>query len=664
MLSRLRFLFQSALSLQGRLMIGLAVTWVVVALLLMGSGRLAGLQLVRETNFAHLSYESRLIADEITAQVNDRLGALERLAARLDQQLHREGDGQPGEEVLRSELKHNDSLLEWFDGLVVADADGTVLADWPVVVGRVGLSTAETEYFRFVAAVRRPYVSEPFVGRASDMPLVLFVVPRRHDGEFDGFVGGFVNIHSGGLFQRLHRLRLGSGGFAAVATASGTILYHPDPSLVLQPVPTVDENAMLHQALDGWQGETVARLIGGGEAYQSFAQVWPADWVAGVFLPAEQVNAPLQSLFRRLWWFGVAFAMLLLPLMWWLVRHALSPLHRLETQIDEVGEGRRSRVTLDTRMHEISRLAGTFNRVEEERSTALERLQDREAFLESVLSSSPLGMFVTDTVGIIRYMNPALTELTGHAFSARDEAAWVTFIHAADRQSAIDLWQHSLETGDDFLRQFRYVRADGDLLWLEVHASQVAIDGRTIGFVGTVKDITEHHQEEALRRWEAEHDPLTGLLNRRGFERRLEEALAEWHKAGTPSALMLFDLDRFKPVNDEGGHALGDEMLRRIAQVVAWEVRRSDHVARQGGDEFGVLLPSCTLAQAQSIAETLREAVADVFVVHRGREYRVTLSIGVTAFQEGDRGIITVIERADAASYRAKAAGRNQVEIA
>ncbi len=99
-----------------------------------------------------------------------------------------------------------------------------------------------------------------------------------------------------------------------------------------------------------------------------------------------------------------------------------------------------------------------------------------------------------------------------------------------------------------------------------------------------MKDITERRQQEALQRWEAEHDPLTGLLNRRGFERRLEEAFADFQKTSTPSALLLFDLDHFKPINDEGGHALGDEMLRRIAQIVAWEVRRSDHVAISRAD--------------------------------------------------------------------------------
>ena len=125
----------------------------------------------------------------------------------------------------------------------------------------------------------------------------------------------------------------------------------------------------------------------------------------------------------------------------------------------------------------------------------------------------------------------------------------------------------------------------------------------------------------------------------------------------------MFDLDHFKPINDEGGHALGDEMLRRIAQVVAWEVRRSDHVARQGGDEFGVLLPSCTLNQAQKIAESLCHSVGEISVVHEGKEYSVTLSIGVTTFHEDDGSTEDAVARADAGSYAAKDKGRNGVVV-
>lgn len=638
-------------------MIGLAVTWVAVAALLLGGGWLTGKALMRDVNFTHLSYESRLIADDITTQVEKRLDALERLAGLLDSRAGRD------KATLRRELQHNGALLEWLDGLVVADEEGIIRADWPVVEGRSGLSTRDREFFRFVRAVKRPYVSEPFIGEASGEPMVLFVVPRLRGGDFHGYVGGFVNLHSGDFFQPLRRFRLGMDGYATITTASGTLLYHPDPDRILEPVPSRELHPVLHQALDGWEGQAMASRIEGGEAFHSYRQIWPADWIVAVSLPVEQMHASLQLLIERLWWAGVGFALLLLPLMWGLIRQTLRPLHRLETQIEEVGEGRRDRLSVDTRMEEIERLALTFNRVEDERSRALDSLRDREAFLDAVLSSSPLGMFVTDTDGRIGYMNPTLMELTGQAFATGSETDWIRHIHEDDRSSALDLWQHSLATGDDFLRQFRFLRADGRLLWLEVHASPVALDDQVIGFVGTVKDITDLQREEAMHRWEAEHDPLTGLLNRRGFERRLEEALTEWHQTGTSSVLMLFDLDRFKPINDEGGHALGDEMLVCIARTVEHEVRRSDYVARYGGDEFAVLLPGCTLDQARQIAEKLREAVAAIVVTQQERSYGVTLSLGVTAFKDQDDRIDSVIGRADEASYRAKSGGRNRVEV-
>ncbi|WP_139788500.1 sensor domain-containing diguanylate cyclase, partial [Halomonas sp. BC1] len=261
-------------------------------------------------------------------------------------------------------------------------------------------------------------------------------------------------------------------------------------------------------------------------------------------------------------------------------------------------------------------------------------------------------------------MNPALLQILDIPADTQMEQ-WLTQIHADDRNGARDMWVHSLKTGSDFVRQLRFLRSDGETLWLDIHARVVMLTqgGHSLGLVGVVKDITERRQQEALQRWEAEHDPLTGLLNRRGFERRLEEAFADFQKTSTPSALLLFDLDHFKPINDEGGHALGDEMLRRIAQVVAWEVRRSDHVARQGGDEFGVLLPSCTLSQARVIADSLRKAVSDVSVTHEGKEYTVTLSIGVTVFDESDDTVEVALARADAASYDVKGQGRDGVMV-
>nr|WP_227842215.1 diguanylate cyclase [Halomonas zhuhanensis] len=619
--------------------------------------------MVQETNISHLRYESRLLADEITQQVSIRIKTLERLSLLFSQRIN--------PNWLQMELRHHDTLLELFEGLVVSDASGRLIADWPVVPGRANLETGQQEYFRMLRSTGRPYVSQPFVGQASKIPMVLISVPRKGpEGEFQGFVGGVVSLNRGGLFDRLARLRLGERGYASVATATGKILYHPDRDLIMQDVPSASKNPLLDLALDGWQGDGVGVLLNGERGLQSFSQVWPADWVVGLFLPMEQAQLPLQEFIRQLWWVWLSLAILMLPLLWVLLRQMLLPLHHLEEQIGEVGLGRRRKVNLDTNMFELREVSNTFNRVEDERQALLTSLHEREAFLDSILSSTPQGMFVANLDGDITYMNPALLKMLGIEAGAQP-SDWLKQVHPDDRPGAVDMWRHSLRSGSEFLRQLRFHRSDNEMLWLEVHARAVLLTqgGHSLGLVGMVKDITERRQQEAIQRWEAEHDPLTGLLNRRGFERRLEEAFADFQKTNTPSALILFDLDHFKPINDEGGHALGDEMLRRIAQVVAWEVRRSDHVARQGGDEFGVLLPSCTLHQAKIIADSLRKAVAEISVIQESKdgtaskEYKVTLSLGVTTFSEDDTAIDVAMERADSASYEAKNLGRNSVVV-
>lgn len=644
-------------SLRGRLLLGLALAWFLVVALILGMSWHLGKTMVHETNMSHLRYEIALLTGEVTQQIELRFQALERLGAVLG--------ATDDADWISYQLAQNDSLIAWFEGIIVSNSDGRIIANWPAVVGRVGLETADVEYFRMLRGFRRPYVSEPFIGRASGVPMVVVGIPRlTEQGDFDGLIGGIVNLDSGGLFSRLAKVRLGDDGYAGVATASGKILYHPDSEQIMSSVPDEAANLWLDQALDGWQGGGVGKLLYGQSGLQAYGQVWPASWVVGLFLPTEQAQLPLADFIQQLWWLWLLLALLMLPLLWWLLGRELSPLEHLEKQIGEVGLGHRENVSLATNMRELRQVARTFNRVEEERQLLLSNLQEREAFLDSVLNAAPQGMFVANIKGDMTYMNPALLEMLDIPADLPKDA-WLTQIHLDDIAGAQDMWRHSLHTGNDFVRQLRFLRSDNELLWLDIHTRVVMLsqDGHALGIVGVVKDITERREQEAIQRWEAEHDPLTGLLNRRGFERRMEEAFADFQKTSTPSALLLFDLDHFKPINDQGGHALGDEMLRRIAQVVAWKVRRSDHVARQGGDEFGVLLPSCTLSQAKKIAESLRQAVGDICVIHEGREYMVTLSIGVTTFDDTDVSVADVLARADAGSYSAKGKGRNGVVV-
>ncbi len=640
-------------TLQGRLLAGLVVTWLVIVALLLGVAWGIGQTLVRDANQVHLGYQAEMLGRGLQDRLHQRFTALSHLAGQLADE--------SGEDVAAL-LRQNRSLLAHFEDIMVSDAEGRVVADLPEVPGRVGLETAHTEYFQMLRHSPWPYVSRPFVGRASGEPLVLMLVPRfTAEGEFAGMVGGMLNLAHGQFFGSIASLSFEHQGHVAIFTAEGEPLFVPGDLASAVDALTRLDPPDFQLALDGWQGETRHELQG-DTMLVAYRQVWDADWVVAMMMPRRSVLAPLQAFLQQLWWTWLMAALLLLALTRWWVGRQLSPLHRLEEQIGEVGAGRRQRLVLSTDLQELRQVSATFNRLERERSEALHRLRDREAFLNAVLGSTPTGMFVATLEGEITYLNPALVAMLGLAPDTTT-AAVLERIHEDDREGALDLWQHALTQRDDFLRQLRMHDARGELLWVEVHASPVGGGEAPLGIVGVVKDITERRHEEALRRWEAEHDPLTGLLNRRGFERRLDEALADFTKTGAPSALILFDLDHFKSVNDNGGHALGDELLRRVAQVVAWEVRRSDHLARQGGDEFGLLLPSCTLSQARTIAETVRKVVSQVSVSHEGHEYFVTASIGLTVFQEGDDAIETVLARADAASYASKRQGRNGVVV-
>lgn len=155
-------------------------------------------------------------------------------------------------------------------------------------------------------------------------------------------------------------------------------------------------------------------------------------------------------------------------------------------------------------------------------------------------------------------------------------------------------------------------------------------------------------------------DPLTGVCNRRGFDAEIARAFAQATRSGSPMALLLFDLDHFKEINDTHGHPAGDRILRTLTRTVAAHLRPDDVLGRLGGDEFGILLADTRIEQAQVLAERVRRAVAKM-IVRTDPEIRFTISIGLAGLVHSDSPD-TLIEKADAALYRAKAGGRNRVE--
>jgi diguanylate cyclase (GGDEF)-like protein/PAS domain S-box-containing protein len=186
--------------------------------------------------------------------------------------------------------------------------------------------------------------------------------------------------------------------------------------------------------------------------------------------------------------------------------------------------------------------------------------------------------------------------------------------------------------------------------------------GTMIGAVLIFRDVTEARQAARQLSYHASHDALTGLVNRREFERRLERVLATSTQEES-HAVLYFDLDQFKVVNDTCGHVAGDELLRQIGSVLASQVRKRDTLARLGGDEFGVLLEHCQQEQALRIAHQMREALQDFRFVWQDRGFTVGASIGLVPIAVGVDTLATVFRAADDACYAAKEQGRNRVHL-
>lgn len=199
---------------------------------------------------------------------------------------------------------------------------------------------------------------------------------------------------------------------------------------------------------------------------------------------------------------------------------------------------------------------------------------------------------------------------------------------------------------------------------LEISASHMHDQaGRCTGTVLVLRDVTEEVQAKRTLEWEANHDMLTRLANRRAFERRLDSLFRSARSEHRQHALIVLDLDHFKVLNDSEGHAAGDELLRQIALLITTQVRAPDLAARLGGDEFALLLSDCPIGRAETIGRNIAEAIAQIRFYWGGRPHPISASIGVVGIDADTINAQEALSDADTACYAAKEKGRNQVQV-
>ncbi len=267
------------------------------------------------------------------------------------------------------------------------------------------------------------------------------------------------------------------------------------------------------------------------------------------------------------------------------------------------------------------------------------------------------------TTGRFIYVSEEAELLLGHPVREwLGEDFITTHVHTGDQDILRGMLSHPGNAAGSFNLDFRATDCDGAAHWLRMFSSvEIREQGPTLA--GLLLDITDEKQAERHMAYLADHDSLTGLINRRHFQEKLQEHIAYSRRYGTSGALLFIDLDQFKYINDSYGHQTGDEYLRQVARHIKGCLRETDVIGRLGGDEFGIVLPNVDADQANQASEALLRKLNGYEFIHEGRRTPFKASIGIALFPPHGEQASDLLAKADSAMYIAKDLGRNTYRI-
>ncbi|MDH5785058.1 MAG: EAL domain-containing protein [Chromatiales bacterium] len=289
--------------------------------------------------------------------------------------------------------------------------------------------------------------------------------------------------------------------------------------------------------------------------------------------------------------------------------------------------------------------------------------------LDNILDSVGDGVYGVDNKGHITFINPSARRMLGYSTSENlvgKAPSEVFHNRCSDERNShdpvctLEKAYHTFTEENGLETQF--YRNDGTTIQVELTVRPICAENPD-GVVVAFRDTTMRKLLEEELRWQANHDPLTKLCNRKYFEEVLQQEVERIHRSRSNSALLYLDLDRFKYVNDTAGHAAGDQLLREISHHMEQRLRSSDTLARIGGDEFALILRHVEREQIMMVADGYRQLLEEYNFIYQGKSYKINGSIGIAIIDEKVKSAGDVLANADIACHIAKGEGRNQCHV-
>jgi len=659
-IARRNFLARIAASLKTRLAVaGL----LLVAMSAAGTAWLVVQSMSQRTERAALEHALENVhrqARAITTRLLKLQESLQSLAERLPPaQL----DPAPPAPVSRA-LETQAILGSLFSNLFVAGPDGKPYAFAGEPSAEKILRHPRTvELLAQVARARAPAISQPIRYDANRGPVVIFGVPLAGEGgRAPGVLGGSVALDAPALMREWIEEDSESESLSVVLDASGRIVAHPDVRLVMQ---LAASESRLTEAVAEWEAagrpvepSGIARHV--GPQIVSHAGIPLIDWVVMRISDAEYALGGPTAARRQALTLAGAVALIAGALLLSATIVLLRPLSRLKRRVRRMREeGEDDEDGWPAAWGELGELSAALREAMRERR----RMGEEKAVLlkrmHAVFANVPLGIALTQD-GRFVLSSEHLQQTLGcsaEALEGRDTG--LLFADEEAHRQLLARIRDAFAAGRPLDEEVELLRRNRTTFWARLRGVRVDKENADAGAIWTIEDVSEMRAERETLSWQSTHDGLTGLANRREFERLLGEVVGNRRREAI--CALFIDLDFFKEVNDQGGHAAGDRMLVIVAENLRAQVRTSDVVARLGGDEFALLLRSCDLKSGLRIAEKILAAIRDIRLLWDGREFSVGASIGVVEVDASLPTLPEVLAAADGACYAAKRSGRNQV---